>query len=88
LRKFTESIWLYVVLGAIVILCFGAIVFLPIEGYPADTPDERITRLECQVKQQREIIRYLYAQVYYPAGSKEGKLPEPKGLKKFMKGDK
>ena len=54
-------------------------------AWPADTLDNRLTQLECQVKQQREIIRYLYAQVYYPAGSKEGKLPEPKCLKKFMK---
>jgi uncharacterized protein YbaA (DUF1428 family) len=51
-------------------------------SWPADTPDDRLTRLEKQVEaQQREII-FLYAQINYTDAKQ---IKEPKELKEAIK---
>jgi hypothetical protein len=64
-------------------LCAPAILFLVYQAWPEDTLPERIVKLENQVKEQKEMITFLYRQLNFTAGSKEPK--EPKCLKMFIK---
>ena len=81
MRKFTESLWFYFLLGAMAFLMLA----FAVKGWPADTQDERIAKLEEQSKQQREIIVFLYWTMYGRCGSKDPLPIAPKGLKKWLK---
>ena len=66
-------------IGFIIILL---VILFPAKAWPAETVDDRLSRLEKQVEiQQREII-FLYAQINYPVS---GQIIEPRELKDAIK---